>query len=505
MSEDQDFEWSDYQNAFFERLVETGDSIMLTAVAGSGKSTTIVEGVHRLSDDANVSFLAFNKHTADELKPQMPKNARAKTFHSAGFNAWAQANGGYDALQVNGNKVSGIVRDQLSDAQYRLYGTFVIRLVGYAKNSGVCKLHPNEPKSYRTIINHHGLYIDSLDSRSILEVEEEAIYHAIDALETSNRRHSVIDYDDMLYLPLINDVTFWKNDVIFVDEAQDTNRVQLHLLKRMVKSLGRVIAVGDPAQAIYGFRGASANALDEIIQEFDMVELGLNVSYRCSREVVKEAKKLVDHIEPSETAREGSVTEWKPDEDVDEEIPDFRPTDAVLCRVNAPLFSLAFKIIADGKGCKILGRDIGEGLISLIKKIHTNDIDEFGERLNAFEEREVTKFLRVENHAGANAIRDRTKCIRIVIDNLPEDNRSVESLINSIRSLFDSRYGVTTLCTIHKAKGLEWLRVFILEPELLPHPMARKTWERIQERNLEYVAVTRSKEDLVYLPMEKYK
>lgn len=52
------------------------------------------------------------------------------------------------------------------------------------------------------------------------------------------------------------------------------------------------------------------------------------------------------------------------------------------------------------------------------------------------------------------------------------------------------------LSTIHKAKGLEAERVFILKPDLMPHPKAKRGWEIDQENNLRYVAITRSKREL---------
>ena len=59
------------------------------------------------------------------------------------------------------------------------------------------------------------------------------------------------------------------------------------------------------------------------------------------------------------------------------------------------------------------------------------------------------------------------------------------------------------LATVHKAKGLEAPRVFILEPNLMPSPWAKKAWQIEQEGNLQYVAVTRALETLIYLPLEE--
>jgi len=55
-----------------------------------------------------------------------------------------------------------------------------------------------------------------------------------------------------------------------------------------------------------------------------------------------------------------------------------------------------------------------------------------------------------------------------------------------------------TLTTIHGSKGLEATRVFHLKPDLVPHPKAEKDWEKEQEGNLKFVALTRAKQDLFF-------
>jgi superfamily I DNA/RNA helicase len=65
--------------------------------------------------------------------------------------------------------------------------------------------------------------------------------------------------------------------------------------------------------------------------------------------------------------------------------------------------------------------------------------------------------------------------------------------------------GCLTLCTVHKAKGLEWNRVYILDEFLMPSKYARQAWQQQQETNLQYVAVTRAKQELkfIYTPRER--
>jgi superfamily I DNA/RNA helicase len=106
------------------------------------------------------------------------------------------------------------------------------------------------------------------------------------------RDTSCIDFDDMLWLPVILGHKFSTLDWLFVDEAQDTNDIQIEILERSLGHSSRFVAVGDPHQAIYGFRGANSDALDKIVARFACRTLPLSVSYRCSKAVVAEAQKF---------------------------------------------------------------------------------------------------------------------------------------------------------------------------------------------------------------------
>ena len=63
-----------------------------------------------------------------------------------------------------------------------------------------------------------------------------------------------------------------------------------------------------------------------------------------------------------------------------------------------------------------------------------------------------------------------------------------------------------TLSTVHKAKGLEFETVFILDfDKYMPSKWAAQDWQKVQERNLIYVAVTRAKNKLVYIYSDSWK
>jgi superfamily I DNA/RNA helicase len=175
--------------------------------------------------------------------------------------------------------------------------------------------------------------------------------------------------------------------------------------------------------------------------------------------------------------------------------------DMLLCRVNAPLVSECFKFIKLGKKANIQGRDVGQGLISTINKMDANDLGDLQMKLSDWLHREVTKENNKRNPSDSRIItlQDRYDCINCFM----EDQTTIEQVINSIKELFtdDKDCPGIMLSSIHKAKGLEAKRVFLLEPEgaTVPHPMAKTEWQQEQEMNLRYVAITRAIEELVYV------
>lgn len=204
-------------------------------------------------------------------------------------------------------------------------------------------------------------------------------------------------------------------------------------------------------------------------------------------------RELLDH---APTAPDGSVTTLAAYSSAD-----FSSSDAVLCRVTAPLVSLAFGFIKRNVGVRILGREIGQGLVTLVKKMNAQDIDDLESKLRRWSDRETRKCYARGHDSAAAAIEDKFSCLSVFIDQLSESNRTIAEILRRIEDLFTNNHlGLLTLCTVHKAKGLEWERVFILDRDkYMPSKWAKQEWEKKQERNLLYVAITRAKLDLRYI------
>lgn len=489
--------WSIHQQRVFSHFTHGTTSAIVKAVAGSGKTTTIVEASNRISEP--MLMLAFNRLIANELKGRVKSHVTVATFHSIGMKAFTAFLG--KRITVDDRKVDGLLKCNLAPADNELYFSFVSKLVGLGKSAGMRFLMPDVEIEWLKLCEHFDHYPESETANLSRGIQ---IAQAVLADSIEMAMEGVIDFDDMLFMPLIKNVRFDQFPIVVIDEAQDTNGVQRALLKRMIQQPnGRLIAVGDPKQAIYGFRGADSSAMQKIAEEFGCIELGLTISYRCAKAVVRYSQEIVPYIEASPTAPEGSVTFNPMVEDASGKlIPQpFRPIDAILCRNTAPLVTKAYSLIAQGVGCRILGREIGKGLIKLIESMKAKGIDALEIKLAEYCRKEVAKFVAKDEGPKAEALQDRVACITTCIKALDQNNRTVPQLCRNIDSLFtDNGNGMLTLCTIHKSKGLEWERVYILDAaKLMPSRWAKKPWQKEQESNLCYVAYTRAKLELAFI------
>lgn len=482
---------SQYQQRIFDFVTNGKGSGLIEAVAGSGKTTTIVKALDLIPSDQKVLFLAFNKSIAEELKSRVPAHVEARTLNSLGFGAVMRAANGSGRPQIDGHKVRKFMREMLPPAA-ESYAGDIARLVGLCKANGMVPASfgasPLIPFGIDAVLD----VADAFDMNFNGDGETVARWVG-DLLAANNVQRDVLDFDDQLLFPVIYNLTLYRFDWVFVDEAQDLSLVQRALVKKALKPGGRLVAVGDSRQAIYAFRGADSGSMARIERDFNCTRLPLSISYRCAKSVVEEAQRYVPHIEASETAPDGSVrhlNEFGPDT--------FEVNDLIVCRNTAPLVEMAYRLMSARKPCRILGRDIGEVLKALIKKLKPKGIDGLLKKLLEWEEKEVERLMARDKTAQAEHVRDKAECIRFLA-NLAD---TVPQLLADIDSLFSG--AGTTLATVHKSKGLEAGRVFILNAGLMPSKYARTAEAMTQEINLIYVAVTRAKRELVYIESENY-
>lgn len=503
MTEQREYKPSPEQQEFLGWISGGRGSAVLEAVAGAGKTTTLVEGVKLMS--GSVFLGAYNKKMADELKVRIAGMAgkKAGTFHSAGYSALRRA-AGDSTLEIDEKKVSLIVDSMLAGQGYeRDVYSATCRLVSLAKQTGflVRDLVPSAPLRYwMELVSRY----DIMDGISE-DVEAELICAFADrALRLSNENTSVIDYDDMVYMPLLRNLRMFRNDWVLVDEAQDTNAVRRELAARMLKPGGRLVAVGDPHQAIYGFTGADSDSLRMIRERFGAITLRLSVSWRCPQAVVAAAREYVGHINPAPTAAIGEVTSMT----YREMLESVSPGDAVICRFNAPLVELCLRLIREGKAARIEGRDIGQNIAALVGRWKVKTLDALEVRLEKWRDREEKKIRDSERPDEAKLARlgDKHTTVVVLLERARERGMTtVAELRGMIEDMFadvGASPSLIVLSSVHRSKGLEWRKVHILgRGSILPSPRVSQEWQKEQEINLAYVAVTRAQQTLVDVAM----
>lgn len=472
--------WSKHQNAIFDFVENGAGNAIVEAVAGSGKTTTIVEAIKHVV--GTTLFLAFNKSIAEELKA---RGVNARTFHSLTFGIVKEKLGG----QMDADKVRKLVDTYFTTDEKSMYGSYCSKLLGLGKQSGVACLVPDAKEIWQSIADHHDLELEAEAAT------EDRAFELVSELLQWNNKSPNFDFDDMLYMPVLLGLSLPKWDFIFVDEAQDTNAIQRALLKKLFKKNTRMVAVGDPAQAIYGFRGADSDSLDMIAKEFGAITLPLSVSYRCSTSIVEYARNWVKHIEPSPTAKAGSVH----DHGYDWQTSMFKAEDLVVCRTTKPIIAMAYQLINARIPAFVMGREIGAGLKSLIKKLNPKNLPELDKKLVRWAERETKKLEERKQEEKIQAIQDKCECLQYLMDQA----KSLSDLNTIIDDLFSDKKGAVKLATIHKSKGLEAERVFWLNRSACPSKWAKQDWQKKQEENLCYVATTRAISELHMIDEQK--
>jgi superfamily I DNA/RNA helicase len=500
---DKPIEFSPQQKAVFQ-WVQTGrGSAFVEAVAGAGKTTTIVQACKLMT--GSVAFAAYNKKIAAEIETKAAEHklgdqVRVGTFHKFGLNAWRRVAG--DRLNVDARAKQDAIALELALPDELT--AFVTKLTSLAKNSAIGVPgfgRVDDVMAWRAIIDHHDLADDLEDPRDL----PVGITFAQRALALSrDMARELIDFDDMIYMPVVTNCRVWQNDWLLVDEAQDINPARRAIARKMLRPNGRAIFVGDRHQAIYGFTGADADAVDRITKDFACQLIPLTTTYRCPKAVVAAARDYVDHIEAHPSAPEGIVSEAHED---DLTTLGLTKEDAILCRLTRPLVSTAFKLIRAGIPCHVEGRDIGAGLLKLAgrwKRIKT--VDKLRARLEEYMEAEVEKLIAKKQEVKAEAVQDRVETLLVLMDGC----ETVTELKAKVEGLFtdseDGHQSTLTLSTVHKSKGREWQRVFVLGfAKFMPSKMARQLWQMEQENNLIYVAFTRAKAELVIVEVSEKK
>jgi len=414
------------------------------------------------------------------------------TLHSLGLRSVRKSIKDFE-IDAEGDKIEALLDRQFPDTKNmektREMRSIAKRLVSLAKST---LIDTDDPDAVGEMADHFKISSENVDEVDMARISEEVPVLMECCLADTKR----IDFDDMVWFPVVKKLRVETFDWVFVDECQDMNRCQLELVMRTAGPSTRFVCVGDRNQAIYGFRGADTRAIESTIERLSAKVFPLSITYRCPTKHVALAKKIVPEIEARPGAPEGVVGHMT----LAQAVPAMTQWDLVLCRTNAPLIRVAFTLIRAGKKAVIRGRDIGAGICSLIrrvarKRLSSMPIEDFLEKLELHYHRELEK-LRVKKKSTIT-LSDQVETILV----LSEGAADLQELIDKALSIFDDKAQGVVCSSVHKAKGLEADRVFIISPELMPHPMAEQPWEIEQEFHIKYVALTRSKNEMYFVTM----
>lgn len=475
------------QRVIYEALENSTDDLLISAVAGAGKTTTLVELIKRLkAHQSDVYLLAFNQHIAQELSQRLHP-LRASTLHALGRQTLL---GSLPQVTVDAYKYRKLAEQQLAKNKVNTADRHSLiddltDLVNYTRLT----LTPyTDQAALEALCKHYGLTNQRWLYALVDPIIAQAAQQAID--------RGLIDFTDMLWLPYQWQSATVRKHWIFIDEAQDLCLLQHAFVERLRAPGGRVIWAGDEFQCIQGFAGSDTEGFERIRQQ-GARELPLNVSFRCPTSHVALANRIVPAMRAAPNTGPGSVQYINEDELAEH----VHNGDMVLCRRTAPLVEWAVRLIGSGLAARISGHQEATGelhqLLNQLSRQRTFTIDDFENSLERYQASAEYKLQgRRDSDRRIQSLHDNLQAL----NSLYKEGDQLSDLSKRLDSLFADSSQVIILSTIHRAKGLECDKVFLLRPSLLPLRWEnQQAWEREQEENIRYVALTRARHTLTFL------
>ncbi len=276
-----------YQTEIFKFVHFEKGNAVVEAIAGSGKTTTIVEAIKSLPGRSKkkIVFVAFNRHIAKELNERLPSTVQATTMHGMGLSWLRRARRGVmpeiDEYGTSVRKAPGqrIIAEAEPDFAENLKSnkSLARSFSEYCRDLGelvkLCKLNLAMATEEIANVSHkHGFNeFGEKEFRLIEKYLKDIVSHS---------DLDVVTFEDMVFYPAVGVVEVTKFDMIFIDECQDLNRAQQTCVDKMLNARGRFFAVGDPYQAVYGFAGADHLSFEEFRKKPNTTFLPLRECFR---------------------------------------------------------------------------------------------------------------------------------------------------------------------------------------------------------------------------------
>ncbi|MEY4206813.1 MAG: hypothetical protein RL255_650, partial [Actinomycetota bacterium] len=500
--------------------------VCVIAGAGTGKTRAIT---HRLAYAVDIGIvepnrilaLTFTARAAGEMRARLrtlgvPAIA-ARTFHAAALKQllyfWPEALGGrFPSLLTSKSAFLGEALDRAGVTITKSPATLreISSEIEWAKVLQI----PSDEYVEAALSNNR--LIRSTATKSKLNLED--IARTYESYETLKRQERAIDFEDVLLLTvgMLEEVKEIRDRVrdqyryFTVDEYQDVSPLQQRLLDLWLGKRSDICVVGDPAQTIYSFAGATPSFLLNFTKRFPEAEvIRLSAGYRSTPEIINIANAILrsgdlghdldavnEHGDQPETSGFSSESEELISivDAIRSKISSGVKAHeiAVLARTNAQLEDLEKALAGAGIENQIrtaerfFERGDVRAMISAIRSasvLATSDwLSELRDLLKQFGEGD--KYVRSIIQLAQELINDGVDSMRAFLRELEE--RAEQNNPPDLPGV--------TLATLHSAKGLEWEYVYLVgaSARYLPWPGSSVD----EERRLFYVGVTRAKREL---------
>jgi len=523
------------QRAIIE-YVRSGDRhVIVEALAGAGKTSTILQSLVT-STAARVLLTSFGNAIVATLEERLPKAPpgrtwQAKTLHRAGLGVlrsygW-EPDPDDDLHGIHSDASEKLVNDMATSIEeivteennnslplwFDLPFVLAEKVTRAVISDDIRRAASELLKHWKlTCLPHSDVSSvqeeDSVDALDNIKEEEEPLARTIAHFAYvmgARLDRTKIDFEDMIWLPLVLDLMpKWPYDLIFVDEAQDLNRPQFALTLRLMKPDARLIVVGDLYQSMYGWRGAVGDEVWKTLRAMGARTMPLTVSFRCPRVVVEMANQLVPDLRARDGAPLGKIHACSFTKMIDG-LPNTTIQSFVLSRNNAVLFETAIQLWRRGALFNFSkGEELAKGLHALVDHLMPKgapqDLNSFLVSLDTWHEQAVEKAK--EKKALSKIDRLDQKRLTLLALLKCTEPRGLHALL---RRLTSSRDAVVKLATVHGTKGLEADRVYLLRQTFARYSDRSPDQDAIpqEELNIEYVAITRSKSELVWVDLPK--
>lgn len=467
----------------------------LEACAGSGKTSTLVamiEQLHETQPEARILVLAFNVDAVTQLRNRLPPSQSGLvtdvfTLHSYGMHLLS-ASSLDNPIQFDQDKA-------------------LSKWKSVSGHNGIGMAFVTEWRRVRNYIDttrHTGI-VPTFHERP-LTLDDTVMQSMIDD-------HTTVDQDDQIYQCLVQQLKITSSDtydLVLVDEAQDLNMANISFLRSIVAPLGTktvVCAVGDPAQAIYAFRGASPEALQCYGSVFHAKWMSLTCCFRCPRRIVFLASHLCPTIIHEKGASLGCVSV----------ITTAQPWQALVDKVsklqmngkkNTLFLARNNRTILEALGHVYHTADrmsgihwLSPGIARELRNLVWNETNiSFGDLLKmatvAVEQHIVTATDRVMHLILEMAVRFEG------VQSNPSTSAWLQWLVQVLEEdRVGDRNNMLTVATIHAVKGEEWPHVVIHDFNLFGQ--YEDDSHANQDRNLLYIAITRAQQSLTFLQTKR--